>query len=125
MFRPYTIRIFDQNLRVIRSHLEYGTMEHAERCAIDLCSDLKGHTWDVIVDENAPFRALWNEIRDYYAPTMSAPEATKKAMAAMSGIGFEVYPLTRTMFLVDDKPFEIKKVRDHVHFDLIQHDVRI
>lgn len=73
----------------------------------------------------SPFRFLWYEVRDYYAPTTTAPAATAKAMEFMSRSGYEVLPMTRTSFLIDGELFEIKKVKGHSHFDLIQHGVQI
>lgn len=74
-------------------------------------------------DDNSIFSELWPFIRDLYAPLMSAPEAARKVVRFASGNGHEAAILNKRWFMVDGEVFEIKKHRNHSHFDLIQHFV--
>ena len=82
------------------------------------------------MNENTVFAELWCIVRDYYAPYMTASEATKKAMKAMADNGHEVTDLGPKMFMVDDEIFEIVKHRKTkwagpwTHFNIRHHGYR-
>ena len=77
------------------------------------------------MNENTVFSELWWTIRDYYAPLMTAPEATRKAARYMAGNGHEVVTMGNRMLMIDLELFEIKKHKGWSHFELIQHGIRI
>ena len=69
------------------------------------------------------FREMWLELRDYYAPTTSAPAATKALIKAMQARGHEAASAGKTWMIVDGEVFSIKKTKGHVHFQLTQHGI--
>ena len=76
------------------------------------------------MNENTVFSELWWIVRDYYAPHMTAPEATRKAVRAMADNGHEAAEMGKRFLMVDGELFEIKKPRGWSHFDLVQHGIR-
>lgn len=73
-----------------------------------------------MTDETTVFSEAWGIIRDFYAPTMSAPEATKQVIKVLQDNGHEVYQMEPRWFMADGELYEIKKHRGWSHFELWQ-----
>lgn len=66
------------------------------------------------------FDEMWHELRDYYAPTMSLPEAIRTIGKYMTGSGHEVYSCGRGKLKIDGEFFQISKPDGYVHFEIRQ-----
>ena len=77
------------------------------------------------MNETSVFSEIWMVIRDYYAPTMTAPEAARKAVKAMADSGHEAVEMGKRFMMIDLELYEIKKHRGWSHFELIQHGIRV
>lgn len=70
------------------------------------------------IEDASLFSEVWGAVRDFYAPTMSAPEAARRAVKILRDNGHDAVLLTKTSLIIDNEFFEIKKHRGWSHFDL-------
>lgn len=70
------------------------------------------------------FNEVWSIVRDFYAPNMTKRAAVVRAVTELNDAGHYATTCGPDAFFVDCKMFSIKKAKNHVHFNLVQHGIR-